>query len=508
MSGCRGWCSGGGRVVSASLGERALARWRARRARSRRALFLPHTSSRAPICRGLLVSSSSAVGTAPTQNQVPLAPAPTHLPVPTARVLAFSYARVFRDRPNAADWMPDGATDFLVDYMRAVINGTKAPGGADLSPEAVNNIQRGARAGVIAMRQSDWQLCGGPLSAAQRPRVLGQGGAACAVERAGPTRGPRARASTPSRPLHLSPRSRLRVLVRAEPGQLWHRPAAEQPGVRQVRPRSRNRLAPSLAARSQAHARTPLAIIDRAAPSALRPAAPPLSNPHAPHPQPPRPARRWQGSDSLLANTLWRYAKVVYEDTGKCSEMNRNDTVIDLMLSYTTKLQYEQAPAAIKAAPCSVRFPGMWEKSIAKPDGSVKTVAVSGPGGAGCVCCPARPPVHGPGGRLQSETRECRPTSAGGRCMVAFQGGQHSYSCISHAPPRLSRSPFPQVNASYPKPPSFLPSPGYIWVSTGLWAPAGSMLTITLDAAWAKDLQARGKSIGFQIGSQFADISL
>ena len=55
--------------------------------------------------------------------------------------------------------------------------------------------------------------------------------------------------------------------------------------------------------------------------------------------------------------------------------------MVDLMLTYMTEVQYEQAPASIKAAPCSIRFPGMWEPSIAKPDASVRTVTVRAPPG-------------------------------------------------------------------------------------------------------------------------------
>lgn len=70
--------------------------------------------------------------------------------------------------------------------------------------------------------------------------------------------------------------------------------------------------------------------------------------------------------------------------------------------------------------------------------------------------------------------------------------------------------PRPQVNATYPDAyPTFRPAaPGHVWVSTGLWAKAGSMITFQLDSAWVTDLKIAGRTVGIQIGSHFADLSM
>lgn len=86
----------------------------------------------------------------------------------------------------------------------------------------------------------------------------------------------------------------------------------------------------------------------------------------------------------------------------------------------------------------------------------------------------------------------------------------------SHPPPPslaarhlLRPSHHQQINASYPALSTFAPRrPDQAWISTGIWAPAGSMLTITLDPQWAADLKAAGKPVYFQIGSHTADLTL
>ena len=70
-------------------------------------------------------------------------------------------------------------------------------------------------------------------------------------------------------------------------------------------------------------------------------------------------------------------------------------------------------------------------------------------------------------------------------------------------------TPAPQVNATYVPGSGFHPyTPSEVWVSTGLWAKAGSMLTIQLDSAWASALQAANQQVGIQIGMHTGDISL
>jgi hypothetical protein len=69
------------------------------------------------------------------------------------------------------------------------------------------------------------------------------------------------------------------------------------------------------------------------------------------------------------------------------------------------------------------------------------------------------------------------------------------------------------VNASYPD--TTLPLPwgvGHAWVSTGIWAPAGSPITITLTAAPGGSFPAAGvtagsTTLGVQMGSHTDDIS-
>lgn len=74
----------------------------------------------------------------------------------------FGYIKGFSTRPNALDYQPDAATDYLVDYIRGVLNSTRAADGTDLTSEGLSNIQKAAYVCTTAL--SLLSLADPPLS--------------------------------------------------------------------------------------------------------------------------------------------------------------------------------------------------------------------------------------------------------------------------------------------------------------------------------------------------------
>lgn len=161
-------------------------------------------------------------------------------------------------------------------------------------------------------------------------------------------------------------------------------------------------------------------------------------------------------------------------------------------VAYLAKRNSDMLADQMTALPCASTFPGS-PAAGAVPMASA-TVTVSAPHSSSSMRTAQLPQAHA--------VRHTVCTAADPlTCMSCLHK-------LTHTPLSCQQNVQPQVNATYagsytgPYP----PRNGAKWLSTGLWAPAGSAVIITIPAAVAATVSGSGV-LGIQIGSHSDDIS-